>query len=47
MAALGVAYPTGARTDSDLAELAELVTDAAARFSDSLSDRMTEEAFES
>lgn len=46
VAALGVAYLTGARTDDETAALAELVTDAAAHFSDSLGDRMIEASTE-
>ena len=46
VAALGVAYLTGARSDAETTELARLVTDAAAHFSDSLSDRMIEESLE-
>jgi len=47
VAALGVAYLTGARSDAETTELAQLVTDAATHFSDSLSDRMIEESMES
>ncbi|GAB2631008.1 IclR family transcriptional regulator [Prescottella soli] len=46
VAALGLAYLTGSRTEESTTDLARLVTDAAAHFSDSLSDRMLEESME-